>query len=202
GAVDVHGDGNGVAGVADAVYVAGWREAAYGPGRGDVAGGEPAHATAVGQREDLLVLAPLEDACDAPGHVIMDHRLLPGHPDHGRYREAAVGFGVQQVALIARWVTAPQRDGEDGRRVGQVGAQGGGDTVRGVLPAEAAADLGADRADEAVRARPGDHGRDRGWVGLEAGWGASGAGRRHILRLASFRISTPMPIDVSLHRQH
>src|SRR5437660_12511389 len=72
GAVDVHGDGHGVAGVADAVDVAGWGEAAHGPGRVDVAGGEPERATAVGQREDLLVLAPLEDARDAPGHVIMD----------------------------------------------------------------------------------------------------------------------------------
>src|SRR5690348_4496510 len=97
GAVDVHGDGHGVAGVADAVDVAGWRESAHGPGRVDVAGGEPERATAVGQREDLLVLAPLKDTRNAPGHVIMDHRLLPGHPDHDRDREAAVGFGVQQV---------------------------------------------------------------------------------------------------------
>src|SRR5258705_3514814 len=72
GAVDVHGDGHGVAGVADAVDVARWGEAAHSPGRIDVAGGEPEHATAVGQREDLLVLAPLEDARNAPGHVIMD----------------------------------------------------------------------------------------------------------------------------------
>src|SRR6478609_183770 len=57
GTVDVHRDGHGVAGVADAVDVAGWREAAHGPGRVDVAGGEPEHAAAVGQREDLLVLA-------------------------------------------------------------------------------------------------------------------------------------------------
>src|SRR5437588_6212484 len=92
GAVDVHGDSHGVAGVADAVDVAGRREAAHGPGRVHVAGGEPERTAAVGQREDLLVFASLEHARDAPGHVIMDHRLLTGHPDHGRHREAAVGF--------------------------------------------------------------------------------------------------------------
>src|SRR5580692_1944065 len=70
GAVDVHGDGHGFADVADAVDVAGWREAAHRPGRVDAAGREPERAAAVGQREELLVLAPLEHARDAPGHVI------------------------------------------------------------------------------------------------------------------------------------
>src|ERR1700751_2899210 len=73
GAVDVHGDGHGVAGVADAVDVAGRREAAHGSGRVHVAGGEPERAAAVGQGEDLLVLLPLQDARDAPGHVVVDH---------------------------------------------------------------------------------------------------------------------------------
>src|ERR1700751_794592 len=81
GAVDVHGDGHGVAGVADAVDVTRRREGANGPGRVHVAGGEIERLAAGVQREDLLVLAPLQDTGDAPGHVIVDHRLLPGHPD-------------------------------------------------------------------------------------------------------------------------
>src|SRR5262245_18974028 len=64
GAVDVHGDGHGVTGIADAVDVAGRREAVHGPCRVHVTGGEPERANAVGQGEDLLVLAPLQYAGD------------------------------------------------------------------------------------------------------------------------------------------
>ena len=108
---------------------------------GHVAGGKPEHAPAVGQREDLLVLAPLQDAGDAPGHMIVDHRLLAGQPDHGRDR-GAVGLGVQQVALVPRGLRAAATRG--GSRPGRAGrAQHARHAVRGVLPAEAAADLGA-----------------------------------------------------------
>ena len=67
----------------------------------------------------------------------------------------AVGFGVQQVALVTRGVSVPQRRGEDLGRDGQTGAQRADHAVRGVLPAEAAADLGTDRAHKAVRTCPG-----------------------------------------------
>src|SRR5580692_10413554 len=75
-AVDVHGDGYGVTGVADPVDVARGREAVHGPGRVHAARGEPERGTAVGRREDLLVLSPLQDARDTPGHVVVNHRLL------------------------------------------------------------------------------------------------------------------------------
>src|SRR5580658_11199826 len=61
GAVDVHGDGYGVAGVADAVDVTGRGEAAHRAGRVHVAGGELERAAVVGEGEDLLVLAALQD---------------------------------------------------------------------------------------------------------------------------------------------
>ena len=59
----------------------------------------PAHllqgGVAVPQREEFLVLGPLQHADDAPGDVVVDRCLLPGPPDHGQNREPPVGLDVQ-----------------------------------------------------------------------------------------------------------
>src|ERR1035438_5138848 len=115
-AVDVHGDGHAVTGVAHPVDISGWREAAYHSGQVHVPGGAVEGAPAVGQRKDLFVLTTLQHAGDAPGHVVMNHRLLAGQPDHGGDRERAVRLGVEQVALIAGRIAAAQRRGKELRR--------------------------------------------------------------------------------------
>ena len=48
--------------------------------------------------EELLVLDALDDTEDAPGHVVVDRRDLPGAPDEADDRERAVRLGVQGVA--------------------------------------------------------------------------------------------------------
>src|SRR5271166_2942129 len=159
GAVHMHGDGHVVAGVANAVDVAGRGEAAHGPGRVHVAGGERERAAAVGEGEDLLVLEALQDGGHAPGHVVVDHGLLPGQPDHGCDRERAVGLGVEQMTLIAGRVAMPKGRGQQVRRVGKVAAEGADDAIGCLLPAQAQADFGPDRSHEAVRTRSRDHRR-------------------------------------------
>ena len=138
-----------VTGVAHPVDVAGRGEAAHRPGRVDVPSHKFERAVAVGQREDLFVLTTLQDAGDAPGHVVVNHRLLPGQPDHCRHRERAVRLGVEQVALVAGRVSAPQRRGQEGRWCWQAGTQYAGHAIGGLLPVQGAGDFGADRPDEA-----------------------------------------------------
>ena len=84
-----------VAGVVHAVDVAGRREAA------DVADVVLAAADQVQVGvEQLLVLDALDDAEDAPGHVVVDPGDLPGPPDEGDDRERSVGLDVQVVGAV------------------------------------------------------------------------------------------------------
>src|SRR5262245_14637582 len=74
---------------------------------GDVAGGvcaapdlDQALAFLV-EPEELFVLDALDYSEDAPGHVIVDRRHLPGPPHESDDRERAVGLAVEQVAPIS-----------------------------------------------------------------------------------------------------
>src|SRR5919106_6244123 len=88
-AVDVDRDRCLIGGVAHAVDVAGWREAA------DVADVVVALADRVQIGvEELLVLDALDDAEDAPGDVVVDARDLVGPPDQGDDRERSVRLDV------------------------------------------------------------------------------------------------------------
>jgi hypothetical protein len=89
----VQADDGLAAGVADAVDVAGWGEAA------DVA---RVVVVCTDQVElvviEILVLDALQDTDDAPGDVVVDTGGLAGSPDQAEDGEGAVGLDVQDVA--------------------------------------------------------------------------------------------------------
>src|SRR5882757_8740922 len=129
GAVDVQADGDLVADIADAVDVAGRREAA------DLAGRVVPRTNGVERFvEQFLVLDARQHAHDAPGDVVVDPGGLPGAPDQAEEGERPVGLGVQQVARdpvgLAETLVGRQDLG-----AGQVRAELVGDQVRSVRPA-------------------------------------------------------------------
>jgi hypothetical protein len=68
------------------------------------------------EREQLLVLRPLDYAEDAPGDVIVDGRHLAGAPRERDDRERSVGLGVQEVAAVVVGVSDPLLNREHVRR--------------------------------------------------------------------------------------
>ena len=71
---------------------------------------------------EVFVLDALQDACDAPGDVVMDPGALAGPPDQAENGERAVGFGVQDVTGGPAGLTAALAGGQDAG-VGQVRAE-------------------------------------------------------------------------------
>ena len=145
--------------VADPVDVTGRGEPGHGAGRVLPAGDLDEVLAARAGSEDLLLFGALQNAGDAPRHVVVNGRHLTRPPHHDRDRERAAPFHVNDVGLVTGRVALQLRRAQQ-VRPGQMMAQRGGHPASGLpgvptlLPRPRSARWPAPRSGPAPLVRP------------------------------------------------